>query len=303
MQEYTIGRFIDPFTDFGFKRLFGSEPHKELLIDFLNQLFLGERHIVDLVYSKNEHVGQLLEDRRAIFDLFCTGLDGEQFIIEVQRLRQQYFKDRCVYYTSSLIREQTPAGVHRWDYRLKPVYLIGLMDFTFEDSLPDQYLHKIQLTRLGTGEVFYDKLGYTFIEMPKFSKTESELVTELDNWFFLLKNLSKLDKIPVFLRKPVFSKLFNIAEVCKLNKAEKMAYDASLKYKWDWANSLDYIQKEGFEKGVQEGMEKGIEQGIAEGKLEEKMTVARSMKKKGLSNSLIAELLELSVDEVERLEA
>jgi predicted transposase/invertase (TIGR01784 family) len=293
MQEYTIGRFIDPFTDFGFKRLFGSEPHKELLIDFLNQLFHGERQIVDLVYTKNEHVGQLMEDRKVIFDLSCTGLDGEQFIIEVQRLRQQYFKDRCVYYTSSLIREQAPPGVPRWDYKLKPVYLIGLMDFTFDDSLPDQYLHKIQLTRLGTGEVFYDKLGYTFIEMPKFNKTESELVTELDNWLFLLKNLSKLDKIPVFLRKPVFSKLFNIAEVCKLNKIEKMAYDSSLKYQWDWYNSMDYIEKENFEKG--------IEQGIAEGKQEEKIANARSMKKKGLNNSLIAEVLELTIEEVEKL--
>jgi predicted transposase/invertase (TIGR01784 family) len=108
-----------------------------------------------------------------------------------------------------------------------------------------------------------------------------------------LKNLSKLDKIPVFLRKPVFSKLFNIAEVCKLNKIEKMAYDSSLKYQWDWYNSMDYIEKENFEKG--------IEQGIAEGKLEEKMTVARSMKKKGLNNSLIAEVLELTIEEVEKL--
>lgn len=297
MEKFKPGRFIDPFTDWGFKRLFGSEPHKELLIDFLNQLFWGEREIIDLVYNKNEHPGELAEDRKSVFDLLCTGANGEQFIIEVQRVYQEFFKDRCLYYTSSLIREQALVGSPKWTYQLKPVFLIGLMDFCFDDSHRDKFLHRIQLTTRDTGEVFYDKLGFIFIEMPKFEKTASELSSELDNWFYLLKNLSKLKKIPLFLRKPIFSKLFNIAEVSNLTKDEKMAYDQSLKAQWDYYNSLDYVEKKGFERGIKEG----VEEGIAEGIYQEKLNNARAMKRKGISNQLIAEITGLSAEQIEVL--
>ena len=301
MEKSKVGRFIDPMTDFGFKRIFGSEPHKDLLIDFLNQLFLGERHIVDLIYSKNEHLGHTSEYRKAIFDLLCTGSNGEQFIIEVQRVKQEFFKDRCVYYASSLIRDQVPAGTVNWNYQLKPVYLIGLMDFSFDDTEESEWLHRVQLTQLGTGKRFYDKLGFVFVEMPKFNKTEEELVSELDNWFFLLKNLSKLDKIPVFLKKPIFSKLFNIAEVSNLNKAEKMAYDASLKEKRDYYNSLDYMKKEGYDRGMEKGIKEGMEQGLEKGRQEEKLEIARAMKKRGMEHGIIAELLNLNSEEIEKL--
>ncbi len=301
MEIPKAGRFIDPFTDWGFKRIFGSEPHKDLLIDFLNQLFLGERKIIDLVYNKNEHPGHLVEHRKAVFDLLCTGSNGEQFIIEVQRVKQEYFKDRCIYYTASLIRDQVPTGVQRWDYQLKPVFLIGLMDFEFGDTETSECLHRVQLTQTGTGKLFYDKLGFIFIEMPKFTKRESELVSELDNWLFLLKNLSNLDKIPIFLRKPVFSKLFNIAEVSNLDREEKMAYDTSLKEKWDYYNSLDYVQKEGFDRGERKGFEAGIQKGIEKGKEEEKRIIALSMKQRGMELTLISELLDLSINELEKL--
>ncbi len=293
MNEFNTARFIDPLTDFGFKRIFGSEPNKDLLIDFLNQLFLGERQVVDLVYNKNEHSGPLADHRKAIFDLLCTGSNGEQFIIEVQRVKQEYFKDRCLFYTSSLIRDQAPSGAPGWDYQLKPVYLIGLMDFTFDEKNTEHYVHRVQLMNTNTAEKFYDKLGFTFIELPKFEKTETELVSELDYWFFLLRNLSKLDKIPLFLRKPVFSKLFNVAEVSNLNREDKMAYDSSLKQKWDLQNSFDYVEKEGFEKGVTEGR--------LEGKKQEKLNIARNMKAKGLDFVLISELLDLPVETIEKL--
>ena len=284
-----------------FKRLFGSEPNKELLIDFLNQLMGEERQIVDLIYNKTEHLGSLAENRKAIFDLLCTGSNGEHFIIEMQRVHQEFFKDRCLYYTSSLITEQAPKGSPRWDYRLKPVYLIGLMDFQFDDTHIDQYLHRVQLMKTDTLEVFYDKLGFIFIEIPKFLKREEDLSSELDNWLFLLKNMSRLDKIPVILRKPVFSKLFNIAEVSNLTKEEKMAYETSLKEKWDYYNSMDYVLKEGLEKGIKQGIEKGIKQGIEQGKTEGKMEVASTMKKSGMDFKLISQLTGLSIEEVKSL--
>ena len=297
MELLPTGRFIDPFTDFGFKRLFGSEPNKDLLIDFLNQIMGEERQILDLTYNQNEHFGHSDENRKVIFDLLCTGSNGEQFIIEMQRVRQEYFKDRSLYYTSSLITQQAPKGGPKWNYQLKPVYLIGLMDFSFDESRNEQYLHRVQLMNSETLEGFYDKLGFVFIEIPKFLKSENELTSELDNWLFLLKNMSRLDKIPVFLRKPVFSKLFNIAEVSNLTGKEKMAYDESLKIKWDNYSGMDYAIKE----GVKEGIKEGLKEGMKKGKEESKKEIALAMKIRGMEISVIQELTGLSESEIEKL--
>jgi predicted transposase/invertase (TIGR01784 family) len=162
--------FIDPLTDFGFKRLFGNEPSKDLLIDFLNELFKGRKVIKDLTYNKNEHSGPRSRSRKMIFDLTCTGEEGEQFIIEVQRIHQQYFKDRAIYYCSRLIHDQAPGG-ENWDYSLKEVYFIGIMDSVLEDSDNRECVHHIHLTYQKSGKEFYKKLRFIFIEIPKFTKS------------------------------------------------------------------------------------------------------------------------------------
>lgn len=263
-----LGKYIDPLSDFGFKFLFGSDPNKELLIAFLNELFEGRKHIIDLVYNKNENNGPQHEYRKSIYDLTCTGQDGEQFIIEVQRIHQLYFRDRSIYYTSALIHDQGPKGKKQWDFQLKEVYLIGLMDFSFEDSRPDIYLHRVRLTDEATGSVFYEKLGYIFIEIPKFIKTQKELKTELDRWLYVLKNMSRLQKIPVFLNKRIFEKLFTIAELSKLSKEDYMRYEKSLMAQWDEYASLETAKLKGLEEGLEKGIKKGIEQGLEKGRQE-----------------------------------
>ena len=175
METLPFGCYIDPITDFGFKRLFGSPPNKDLLIDFLNAIFEGRKQIKDLTYNKNELPGVVRDNRSVIFDLLCTTDSGEQFIIEVQKVAQQHFGDRAVFYTSSLICDQAVKGGPGWDYQLNEVWLIGIMDFCFDDTEEDRYLHDIQLTNTETHKLFYKKLGYIFIELPKFNKKESEL--------------------------------------------------------------------------------------------------------------------------------
>ena len=215
----TIGKFIDPLTDFGFKYLFGREPCKDLLIDFLNELFRGRKIISDLTYNKNEYSGTGSKSRKMIFDLTCTGNDGEQFIIEVQRIHQRYFKDRAIYYSSRLIHDQAPQG-SPWNYSLKEVYFIGLMDSVLEDSDREDYIHFVRLAYEKSNKEFYKKLGFIFIEIPKFTKSEFELKSGIDRWLFLLKNLSQIQKIPAILNTRIFSKLFQIAAVSNLKKEE-----------------------------------------------------------------------------------
>jgi predicted transposase/invertase (TIGR01784 family) len=287
------GRYIDP------------------LVAFLNEVFRGRKYIADLTYNKNEHPGDLKDEGAAIFDLLCTGADGDKFIIEIQRGRQGNFKERALFYTSRLISDQAPKGKRSsWAYNLTGVYLIALLeDFTLGINTSPEYLHDIYLCNRDTGEIFYEKLGYTYIELIKFAKTDNELESDLDKWLYVLKNLSRMNKLPVYLRKPVFEKLFSIAEYINLTKEEKTMYDSSQKRRWDNQNVLEYTMKEsmekGMEKGIQIGIEKGIaqgiEKGIEKGKLEEAKEIAREMKKDGLPLSQISKFTKLSIEEIEQL--
>ena len=294
-QRPVIGKYIDPLVDFAFKKIFGSEPNKDLLIAFLNEVFRGRKLIVDLVYNKNEHPGDLKDEGAAIFDLLCTGDKGEYFLIEIQRAKQGFFKERALFYTSRLISEQAPRGKRTaWSYNIAEVYLVAVLeDFTLSDTAEDTYINDICLCNRETGEIFYDKLGYTYIELSKFVKDDTELESDLDKWLYLLKNMSRMDKIPVYLRKPIFEKLFSIAEYTNMTKEEKTMYDSSLKYKWDNKNVLEYAVLTAEAKGEAKGVEKG--------KHEEAVNIAREMKKDGLPVSQISKFTKLSVEEIDKL--
>ena len=302
MANHTIpvtGRYIDPLVDFAFKKIFGSEPNKDLLIAFLNEVFRGTKFITDLTYSKNEHPGELKDEGGAIFDLLCTGADGEQFLIEVQRGRQGNFKERALFYTSRLISSQAPkGGRNEWSYNLTAVYLIALLeDFTLPVSDSSAFIYDIGLCSKSNGEIFYDKLGFIYIELRKFVKTEKELENDLDRWLYILKNISRMNKIPLYFRKPIFEKLFSIAEYTNFTKEEKTMYDSSLKRKWDNKNVLDHAMSEGLQLGIQQGIEQGLEQGQRQKALE----IAREMKKEGFTLTHISKFTKLSVEEIETL--
>ena len=248
-------KYIDLRTDFSFKRIFGTDANKDLLIAFLNELFQGRKVIEEIYYNKNEHVGDTEEMGGVIFDLTCTADNGEKFIIEVQRSSQLNFKRRMLYYGSKLIADQAPKGSRKkWGYKISEIYVIALMDgFPMPDGeRTTKYFHDICLCDRETGKVFYGHLGFFYIELINFTKEEPELRSGLDSWLFVLKNMSTLNKIPLYLRKPIFEKLFNIAEYSKLNKEEKIMYDTSLKRKWDNEAVLEYARNEGMEKGKTE---------------------------------------------------
>ena len=200
-------RYINPFTDFGFKKLFGEEPNKDLLIDFLNQLLPAHHQISQLTYGKNEFFGPSSMDRKAIIDLYCVSQTGERFIVELQRasgptLRQNYFKDRSVFYTSFPIQEQAQRG--DWNYQLSAIYLVGILDFVFQDDTASpEVVHRVQLKDQHC-RVFYDKLTYIYLEMPHFTKTGSELKTQFDKWLYVFRQLPNLQNRPAPLQKRVF---------------------------------------------------------------------------------------------------
>lgn len=289
--------YIDPRTDFGFKYLFGTPMNKELLIGFLNALFHGTHIITDLTYLNGEQLGIRKEDRRAIFDVYCETESGEKFIVEMQNVFQQFFKDRSVYYSTFPIREQSKRG--DWDYRLESVYTIGILNFVFdEDKNSKEYFHhEVKLMDVNTKKVFYDKLTFIYLELPKFTKTEDELETLFEKWVFVLKNLSRLLERPVALQERVFKRLFEAASIARFTPRQLREYEDSVKAYRDIVNAVNTARTEGLE----EGLEKGLEQGLEKGHEEEKMEIARKMKSDGLPDDIISKYTGLPIEEIKNL--
>ena len=278
-------RYINPYTDFGFKKLFGTELNKELLISFLNALLQGEQTVKDVTYLNTEHLGTQEIDRRAVFDVYCEGENGEKFLVEMQRGEQQFFKDRSLFYTTFPIREQASKG-RGWDYELKSVYTVGILNFTFDNSSDEYYHHEVKLVDMRTKEVFYDKLTLIYLEMPKFNKEEHELETMFDKWMFVLRNLGNLMERPIALQERVFNRLFEAAEIARFNRRELVEYEDSLKAFRDWYSV----------------MKTTLNKGRAEGRAEEKAAITRQMKANNLPTEVIAKYTGLSPEEISKLE-
>lgn len=289
-------RYINPYTDFAFKLLFGTELNKELLISFLNALLHGEEHIKEITYLNSEHLRTQERDRRAVFDIYCENEQGEKFLVEMQKGEQAFFKDRSIYYATFPIREQAIKG-NEWNYQLKAVYTVAILNFVFDDKDDDYFHHEVKLVDMRTKKVFYDKLTFIYLEMPKFNKTEYELETMFDKWMFVLRNLSRLMERPVALQERVFERLFKAAEIANFDRKELIEYEDSLKNYRDWYSVVSTAEQKGRKEGIQEGIEKGIQ----EGEKKKQYEIARNLKSLGIAPDIIAKTTEMTLKEIAEL--
>ena len=299
MENIIEERYISLLTDFGFKRIFGSKPNKDLLINFLNSLFKKEQVITDVKYLNSEHVGDVYTDRKAIFDVYCENEKGEKFIVEMQNAYQRFFKDRSLYYATFPIKEQAPKGAD-WDFNLSHVYVVALLNFDMKEDAFDEkaIAHDVGLLDKKTKRVFNEKLTFKYVEIAKFDKTLDKLRTLNDKWLYALKNLPTLGDRPKELRDKIFDKLFAEAEIAKFTKKELREYEDSLKAYRDIKNSLDTAREQGFEKGH----EKGRVEGRAEGRDERSIEIAREMLADGESVEKIMRYTSLTETQIREIE-
>jgi predicted transposase/invertase (TIGR01784 family) len=180
---------------------------------------------------------------------------------------------------------------------LKAVYTVAILDFVFEEDKADihKYRYDVKLTDIETCKVFYDKLTFIYLELPKFNKKIDELSTNFEKWLFVLKNLHKLDKIPDQLKEERFEKLFAIAEVAHFTREELKSYEDSKKFYRDIKNSMDTAFEEGKVEGKEEGKEEGLKQGeikgLKKGRIEGKKAMIIEIIRKGVSNNMSIETL------------
>lgn len=156
-----------------------------------------------------------------------------------------------------------------------------------------------------TKEVFYDKLTFIYLEMPKFNKSEDELNGMFEKWLFVLRNLSRLMERPKALQERIFTRLFETAEIAKFTKVEYDAYEESLKVYRDWKNTIDTAElkgeKKGFKKGHKEGLEKGEKIGIEKGEKRKAIEMAQRLKDKGVAINIIVECSGLTEEQINAL--
>jgi predicted transposase/invertase (TIGR01784 family) len=255
-------RYINLFTDFGFKRLFGNEENKDILMDFLNTLLVDKQTIINLKFLNSEVLGKTILDRRAVYDLYCENDKGEKFIVELQRAEQEVFKERSIFYASRAIEEQSIKG--EWNYNWQAVYTIAIMDFTFAGMGHNNVKSDVILFDQENQLKFTDKLRFIYLEMPKFTKTIDELETNYDKWLYLLKNIS------------------NIAEVSNYSPQERRQYEESLKYFRDYHNTIQFE----FKKGIKEGARQ----------------TAKRLKDLGISVEIIIQSTGLTQEEINQIE-
>ncbi len=282
-----MGKFINPFTDVGFKIIFGEEFSKPRLLDFLNALLEGERAITDLAFLDKEQQAMFDGDRSPIYDILCETESGEKIIVEMQNREHPNFKERMLYYASEAIVRQGEKGT-AWNYDIKAVYIIAFTNFVLT-GCAGRLRIDAGLTDLQQGGLFTDKLRLIYLQMPCFTKEASECENQFERWIYILKNMEILERMPWAAQNAVFQRLAEVAEVSKLSKEDRIKYDHALKRYRDTLNAITGAEQ------------KGRAEGRAEGVRVKALETARRMKDKGFSVEDIAEITDLSTGEIAAL--
>jgi predicted transposase/invertase (TIGR01784 family) len=270
-----MAKYINPYTDFGFKKLFGEEGNKDLLIDFLNQLLPEHHQIADLNFRNPETLADLSAERKAIFDIHCKAISGERFIVEMQKAKVKYFKDRSLFYVTFPIRDQAQQG--DWNFKLEPIYFVAVLDFEYDEAEERRKFRRDVALKDQDGDIFFDKLHFKFLQMPLFRKKETELETKFDKWCYFLKNLESFDHIPSILNEPIFQKAFGTAELAGLSAEQRDRYEQSL---------IQY-------RDLKSALETAVE--------EREIEIAKNLISLGSNNDFIVKATGLTVAQIEQL--
>ena len=289
-----IGRYARIIMDDWFKRTFGTEPNKGLLIMLLKEL-IPEHDIKDLTYVQQEHINPFPGKKDALIDVECVDTDGTRFIVEMQVARQRFFYERSLFYSTFGIQQQVEKS-SSMDYEFPPVYFVGFMDFSLHEG-SDRVLYRYSLREKETGEEMTGSLQFVFLELTNCRKALTPEATLLDNFCYALHNMEHLTNRPEELKEEIFKRLFKTAEIATFTPEERIKYENDMTTERDIQNYISYAREKGLEEGRAEGIMEGIEKGREEGRIE----AARNMLADEISIDLVAKYTGLSIEQVKEL--
>ncbi len=286
-----MSKYINPFTDTGFKIIFGKEHvSNDILKSFLNVLFEGDpilSNIKSLEYRPNEKTREWEHGKSIAYDIHCETSTGHRFIVEMQLSKQEHFLKRVQYYLCRMIAEQGYKGTidplgdndapgdgdtqsdtkRYWDYNVVPVVGVFFTDF-FIKGLDKKLLTRCRIMDQETHKPVGDEMRMVFIQVPAFNKKEEECVTFFDQWMFNLKNMDHMDRMRFTSHQDIFKRLDKVANYATLSPEERRQYEYDLKRARDYHAELAYARKEAMIEGRAEGHAEGMAQGRAEGRAE-----------------------------------
>ena len=315
-------RYVDIMTEAGFKAVFGVEKNKDVLIGLLNVVLPEHRRVTDLAYSTTEVPGFMLSSKSIRLDLRCTGVDGAQFIVEMQCYRQMNFFRRCVEYAAKVYDSASERGDGN-DYDIPPVYFVGLLNtgvpkFDRSDGTvwKDRYVSEYTFREKVSHEVVDETIFLNFVELDRFDKELGECGSMAEKWFYSLKHMGRMKRLPEELRVKVFERLFEACEIARFTPEEKLKYEHDMMTERDYTNILNTYRTEGLEEGRLEGEAKGRAEGLAEGKAEglaegkiegiaegrkeEQLRIAKTMIEKGIDTMTVASVTGLAAKDIEK---
>ncbi|MDD5227749.1 MAG: Rpn family recombination-promoting nuclease/putative transposase [Methylococcales bacterium] len=294
-------KFVDPKTDIAFKKIFGNDAHKSILIEFLNEM-LELDYPIESVEILNSYQPPKFEGlKNTSLDVKAKDSSEREFIVEMQVAKEAWFLQRAMFYSSKAYSGQLSIGENY--HKLKPVIFLGILNFdTFKTK--SHFSRHLIINRENHEHDLKD-LEWNFIELKKFKKTEYELETVAEKWIYFIQQATNLDHIPENVNTSALKLAYNIAEQHQWTAEELAVYDSQEMEIHRNQNVIETARMEALEAGIKEGIEQGIEQGIEkgieQGELKTKQSIAKGMLTKGLDLETITELTGLTHAEIQNL--
>ncbi len=291
--------FIRVLTDFGFKKLFGTEEHVDILKRFLNALFVGRLHVKSIVFRPTELHPERKNRKKIHYDIYCTTDTGHHFIVEMQQIESENFADRMLFYGCRAIVNQGKRGT---EYVMSPVYCIVVTNFNMTGK-ESRMLKEFLFAERTTHEIYSDTLQLIFLSLPEVPEEWDECKTELEKLLYIIKNMENMTKDSKAYLSGEFDEIFEASKTEKLSSEEAVAYSDSYYKELDYRSAIRFAAKKNRREGIEEGREEGIKEGIKkgrkegrkkgllEGALNELKNIVNTMRSNGLSNEHIAQMI------------
>jgi predicted transposase/invertase (TIGR01784 family) len=244
-------KFVDPKTDIAFKKIFGNDAHKNILIEFLNEILELDSPIESVTINNAYQVPRLKGLKETTLDVKATDKLKREFIVEMQVEKETAFAKRAVYYSSKAYSQQLKKAEKY--HLLNPVIFLGILDFTMFEH--DSVISRHLILNKDTGQHDLKDLEFNFIELPKFTKSESELETVAEKWIYFLQHADDLDRVPENANTPALQEAYEVAAQHTWTAEELDIYEAQeFKIAVD-ANVLKTALMDGMNKGIEQGKE------------------------------------------------
>ncbi|KLT22756.1 putative transposase or invertase [Wolbachia endosymbiont of Armadillidium vulgare str. wVulC] len=303
-----FSKFLDPKNDLSFKKIFGSEKNKNILICFLNNIldFSTSDQIIEIEFLSTIMDPEIASDKQSIVDVLCKDSIGNRFVIEMQLARDKGFEKRAQLYAAKAYSRQLDKSGNYID--LQKVFFIAISNCNL---LPEEvdYISTHNIRDIKTNGHYLKDLQFVFIELPKFTKNKVEqLENTTERWCFFFKyaeETTEEDLKKIAAEAPIIKLAYDELDRFRWNEKDLIAYEERIlsvqKEKAILEQKLDDAKHEGRQEGRQEGIQIGHEKGRAEGEKQAKIAVAKNLLKAGVSIDVIAQTTGLTVNEVKGL--